>query len=85
MKIFIGRTFMGFAVATLVLAAATPSDARNYKASQPRDYKYCLYRDMMDGGDCMYATYEQCQASASGRIGDCRINPRWAFARQLQR
>ena len=70
------KLMLGVAVTSLVLAAATPSHAR--------DYKYCMYRDMMDGGDCSYETYEQCRASASGRIGDCRINPRWAFLPQPQ-
>lgn len=50
--------------------------------SQARDYKYCLYRDMMDGGDCSFESYEQCRASASGRAADCRLNPRWIYAPQ---
>jgi hypothetical protein len=33
-------------------------------------------------GDCSYSTYAQCQASASGTIDDCGINPRYAYARQ---
>ena len=33
-------------------------------------------------GDCSYSTYVQCQASASGTIDGCGINPRYAYARQ---
>jgi hypothetical protein len=30
-------------------------------------------------GECAYATYEQCQASVSGRRLYCNINPRFAY------
>lgn len=48
-----------------------------------RDYAYCLTgRTVGSPGDCAYTSYEQCQASASGRGLLCTINPRVAFARQ---
>jgi hypothetical protein len=48
-----------------------------------RDYPYCLQgRQTGYPGDCGFDTYEQCQATASGRDAYCGINPRFAFARQ---
>ena len=45
--------------------------------------KYCVQRPNMGyPGDCSYSTYAQCQASASGTIDGCGINPRYAYARQ---
>lgn len=50
------------------------------------DYPYCLQgRTVGIPGECSYQTYEQCQASASGRGLYCNINPRVAFGRQQQR
>jgi hypothetical protein len=42
-----------------------------------RDYPYCV-RGCSFGsglGDCSYATYEQCQATASGLAATCAPNP----------
>ncbi|HEY0218437.1 MAG TPA: DUF3551 domain-containing protein [Afipia sp.] len=66
------------AIGLTALAASVPSQA------QARNYKYCLYQDRMGGGDCSFVSYEQCRASASGRIADCRINPMWAYGGQDQ-
>jgi hypothetical protein len=45
--------------------------------------KYCVQGPNMGyPGDCSYSTYAQCQASASGTIDGCGINPRYAYARQ---
>jgi hypothetical protein len=67
---------IGFSAASLAsLAFANPSYAR--------EYKYCLYEGMVQtAGDCSFATYQQCAASASGRVADCKINPRYAFGRK---
>ncbi len=48
--------------------------------AQARDYRYCIYT--LYGEDCSFDTYAQCQASLSGRVGDCNINRRFAFAPQ---
>ncbi|RTL50241.1 MAG: DUF3551 domain-containing protein [Bradyrhizobiaceae bacterium] len=70
---------IGIAAGGLSMLAATAP-------SQARDYKYCLYEGgEVAAGDCSFVTYAQCQASASGRVADCRINPRWAYGRQLRR
>ena len=45
--------------------------------------KYCVQGPNMGyPGDCSYLTYKQCEASASGTIDGCGINPRYAYARQ---
>ena len=46
-----------------------------------RDYPYCLQGPETGvPGDCSYSSYAQCRASASGRLADCNLNPRVAFA-----
>ena len=42
-----------------------------------RDYPYCIKGcDFGAGlGDCSYSSYQQCQASASGRTATCAENP----------
>ncbi|HLG80927.1 MAG TPA: DUF3551 domain-containing protein [Bradyrhizobium sp.] len=45
--------------------------------------RYCLQgRGWGYPGNCQFATYQQCMASASGTNASCGINPRYAFARQ---
>ncbi|WP_425328475.1 DUF3551 domain-containing protein [Rhodopseudomonas palustris] len=70
------RMLAAFAAVTAVagasLAAGTPAQAR--------DYPYCLTSPGYGyPGDCNYASYRQCRASASGRLADCILNPRAAF------
>ena len=49
-------------------------------AADPYDYPWCLQgKETGYPGACFYQTYEQCQASASGRHVYCGINPRTAF------
>lgn len=49
-------------------------------AAEARDYPYCLTSPGYGyPGDCNYASYRQCRASASGRLADCILNPRAAF------
>ncbi len=56
--------------------------AVNPTPAAARDYQFCAQgRGVGIPGDCSYATYEQCQASASGRGLSCNVNPRAAFAR----
>jgi Protein of unknown function (DUF3551) len=63
------------AAGTVTLVASGPAAAR--------DYPYCL-RGGGYGypGECSYTSYAQCQASASGRLAFCDVNPRFAFAQQ---
>jgi hypothetical protein len=59
--------------AGLAALSGAPSPA------QARDYPWCVDSGRGNSlGDCSYATYKQCQDSASGR-GTCNRNPRVAF------
>jgi len=62
-----------FSAAVLAgFAAATPAAAREYPwCAQGGEYDY--------PGECAYNTYEQCQASVSGRLLYCDRNPRFAY------
>ena len=52
-------------------------------AADPYEYPWCI-QGRQEGypGYCGYQTYQQCQASASGRDASCGINPRVAFSQQ---
>ncbi|MDI3563922.1 DUF3551 domain-containing protein [Bradyrhizobium sp. Arg816] len=70
----------------VVLAASTsPADGRRYRQdySQSDLYdRYCLQGRIWGyPGNCQFATYDQCMASASGTNAYCGINPAYAFAR----
>jgi hypothetical protein len=72
--------------AILGLMAVTAAGAATLAGSGPaaaRDYPYCV-RGGGYGypGDCSYSSYAQCEASASGRLAYCDVNPRFAFAQQ---
>jgi len=44
--------------------------------------RYCLQGGTWGyPGNCQFATYHQCRASASGTISHCGINPRYAHRR----
>lgn len=70
---------------TTILAIATvvAGFAASVAGSAPAaayDYPYCLQgRGIGIPGECLYRTYAECQASASGRALSCNINPRVAF------
>lgn len=71
----------GFLLSAAVAIGALSSF--NVTPAEARDYPYCAQgRGFGYPGDCSYATYEQCQASASGRNLSCNVNPRVAFARE---
>lgn len=62
-----------FLFAAVTLAALPMIDA---PAAQARDYPFCLVgRDFAGFGECLYNSYAQCQASASGREAQCAANP----------
>lgn len=69
------------AVSATAYAGSTISD-KNYwpseaRQSAARDYRYCIQGDDFAGspGDCSFASYQQCQATASGRTAYCGANP----------
>ena len=61
-----------FAAAVVVASAASPAAAQD---------AYCL-QGVIWGypGNCQFASYAQCMASASGTVAYCGINPRFSFA-----
>jgi hypothetical protein len=60
------------AMALAGVATVTPAAARDYPwCAQGGEYDY--------PGECAYSTYEQCQASVSGRLLFCDRNPRMAY------
>jgi hypothetical protein len=73
-------------LAALALSAATVASVAGSSPAAAYDYPYCLQgRGIGVPGECAYATYEQCLASASGRALYCNINPRVAFGQLPQR
>jgi hypothetical protein len=70
----------------LAMMAVTAAGAATVATSAPAaayDYPWCAQgRGVGIPGDCSYATYAQCMASASGRNLYCNVNPRTAFGQQ---
>jgi hypothetical protein len=50
-----------------------------------RDAAWCIKGcDYASGfGDCSFSTYQQCQATASGRLGYCAANPYFSQGAEL--
>jgi hypothetical protein len=60
------------------LTVAAPAQAQTYSP----DYPVCLhFYGPNIYNDCRYTTMAQCNASASGLAGQCRVNPFLADAR----
>ena len=55
--------------------------------AEARDYPFCIKgADYLGGlGDCSFDTYEQCQATASGRVAYCDANPFYGAADRSRR
>jgi hypothetical protein len=54
-------------------------------AGQIQDYAWCLPRSDSGGIECMYSTYQQCVAAASGLGGGgCSQNPRFDFSTRAE-
>jgi len=77
------RNFLlaALAVGAVVSTGMTPASA------QPRDYPFCIKgADYLSGtGDCSFDTYQQCQATASGRMAYCDANPFYAYSKRVRR
>lgn len=70
-------------LAMVTLIAAGVVSVAGSAPAAAYDYPYCLQgRGVGIPGECSYATYGQCMASASGRGLYCNINPRVAFGQQ---
>ncbi|MBV9563831.1 MAG: DUF3551 domain-containing protein [Bradyrhizobium sp.] len=64
-----------------VLVAGLAVTAGPRPAAAAHDYPWCATGGGLGyPGECSYMSYAQCQASASGRLVYCQINPRFAFA-----
>jgi Protein of unknown function (DUF3551) len=65
--------FLGLAASATILATGVIPVAAS-------EYRYCLHGDDYAAmGDCGYS-YQQCQATASGRAAYCEANPHLANA-----
>jgi hypothetical protein len=70
---------MRFVISSLLLTLSlasmiTPAAAQDRYCLQGHQWGY--------PGNCAFATYAQCRATASGTQATCGINPRHAYARQ---
>lgn len=61
------------AIAMAAFGMSTPAAAQDRYCLQGRIWGY--------PGNCQFASYAQCMASASGTNAYCGINPRYAYAR----
>lgn len=67
-----------------ILAAALVAIAvASFGMSAAAQDRYCLQGRIWGyPGNCQFASYAQCMASASGTNAYCGINPRYAYARR---
>jgi hypothetical protein len=69
------RTLLLAAAAVAALAASLGTST-----SAIAQDRYCLQGRIWGyPGNCQFATYQQCMATASGTHAYCGINPRYAF------
>jgi hypothetical protein len=65
--------FVLVSITALGTMLAAPASAQDRYCLQGRQWGY--------PGNCAFATYRQCMATASGTESGCGINPRYASAR----
>ncbi|AWL98158.1 hypothetical protein ABIA00_006393 [Bradyrhizobium ottawaense] len=72
------RTILTLAsFATLIAASLSAAQAQAQAGSD----RYCLQgRNWGYPGNCQFASYQQCAATASGTSAYCGINPRYAYS-----
>ena len=69
--------FLALATSATILATGVTPVAAS-------EYRYCLHGDdYAAAGDCGFTSYQQCQATASGRPAYCATNPYLANAAVL--
>jgi len=72
------RKFILAVMAFTVVGAATLATSAPAAA---HDYPWCVQGVGVGyPGECMYTSFAQCQASASGRLASCGMNPRFAYS-----
>jgi hypothetical protein len=64
----------GIVIAMATFGSATPAAAQDRYCLQGRIWGY--------PGNCQFASYSQCMASASGTNAYCGVNPRYSYARR---
>jgi hypothetical protein len=71
--------------ALLALLVGCAASATVAMPASARDYPYCIKGcDFGAGlGDCSFTSYQQCQASASGRVATCAENPYFSAKAEL--
>lgn len=68
-------TLASLAALFAVISPATQAHAANDR--------YCLQGRMWGyPGNCQFASYQQCAATASGTPAYCGVNPRYAYSQQ---
>ncbi|VIO72154.1 hypothetical protein CI1B_42280 [Bradyrhizobium ivorense] len=69
-----------------VTAVSTASAGQRYHRERPvyaANDRFCLQGRIWGyPGNCQFATYGQCMATASGTDAYCDVNPQYYFARQ---
>jgi len=72
-------------LALLTLGATVLAGLATITPAAARDYPWCAQGGEYDyPGECAYSTYEQCQASVSGRLLYCGPNPLVAYGQVQQ-
>lgn len=74
-----------FAAVSIIplVAVAAPASAQHFRNGYGLNDRYCLTGKQWGyPGNCQFATFAQCKATASGTDADCNINPAFAFAQQ---
>jgi hypothetical protein len=60
-----------------------PASAQHLRNGYGPNDRFCLQgRSWGYPGNCQFATYEQCAATASGTDAGCNVNPAYAYAQQ---
>jgi hypothetical protein len=68
-------------LAAAALLGAVASFGASTSASAVAQDRYCLQGRIWGyPGNCQFATYAQCMATASGTNAYCGVNPQYAFA-----
>ena len=68
----------------LTFSAAVLAGFATVTPAAARDYPWCAQGGECDSpGECTDSSYEQCQASVSGRLLYCDRNPRFAYGQGL--
>jgi hypothetical protein len=62
----------------LALATSATVFAGGLTQAASEEYRYCLQGEEFGAGDCSFMSYQQCQATASGRMASCGANAQFS-------